>query len=96
MNVVGRDQLQAFCEKHAETRKWLEHWLSEVEASSWVTPNDIKKKYASASFIGNNTVIFNVKGNDYRMETTVAYKTGIVAVRWLGTHAEYDKRNKQR
>lgn len=96
MKVVGRNRLQAFCEKHADARKWVENWLSEVEVSSWTTSNDIKQRYASASFLGENKVIFNVKGNDYRMETTVAYKNGVVVVRWIGSHAEYDKRNKRR
>lgn len=96
MKVVGRNRLQSFCDKHADARKWVENWLSEVEASSWETSNDIKMQYASASFLAKNTVIFNVKGNDYRMEVTVAYSTGVVSIRWIGTHAAYDKRNNRR
>jgi mRNA interferase HigB len=96
MKVVGRNRLQSFCDKHADARKWLENWLSEAEASSWATSNDIKMRYASASFLANNTVIFNVKGNDYRMEVTVAYNTGVVSIRWIGSHAAYDKRNSRR
>lgn len=96
MNVVGRNRLKAFCGEHADARKWVENWLSDVATSSWKTSHDISQRYASASFLAENGVIFNVKGNDYRMETTVAYKTGVVVVRWIGTHAEYDKRNKRR
>jgi mRNA interferase HigB len=96
MKVVGRNRLHAFCEKHADARKWVENWLSEVEVSLWATSNDVKQRYASASFLSGNKVIFNVKGNDYRMETTVAYKTAVVIVRWIGPHAEYDKRNRRR
>jgi len=94
MKVVGRNRLQAFCEKHADARKWVENWLSDAGASSWLTSIDIKRRYASASFLAENKVIFNVKGNDYRMETTIAYRSAIVVVRWIGSHAEYDKRNK--
>ena len=96
MRVVGRDRLQAFGEKHADARKWIENWLADVELSSWATPHDVKQRHASASFLGDNTVIFNVKGNDYRLETKIAYRTGIVVVQWIGTHAEYDKRNRRR
>ena len=96
MKVVGRNRLDAFCEKHADARRWIENWLSEVEVSSWTTPQEIKKRYASASFLAKNIVIFNTKGNDYRLEVIVAYQTAVVAVVWIGTHAEYDKRNRKR
>lgn len=96
MRLLGRERLQAFCDKHADARKWIENWLAEVEAGVWSTPKDIKERYNSASILADNTVIFNVKGNDYRLEVTVAYNTGVVVVNWVGTHAEYDKRNKQR
>ena len=96
MKVVGRERLRAFCDKHADTRSWIENWLKEAEAAQWVVPDDIKARYRSASFLAGNTVIFNVKGNDYRLEVTVAYRTGVVAVRWGGTHSEYDRRNKRR
>lgn len=96
MRVVGRERLQAFCVQHADTRQWIEAWLSEVEAATWLTSADIRQRYASASFLGDKTVIFNVRGNHYRMETTVAYRTGVVVVAWIGTHAEYDRRNRKR
>jgi len=66
-------------------------WEAEVTGASWRTPSDIKSQYASASFLADNTVIFNVKGNKYRMATTVAYNTQLVVVRWVGTHAEYSR-----
>ena len=96
MKVVRRDRLRAFGEKHADTRSWIEGWLSDVELSNWATPNDVKNRYASASFLASNIVIFNLKGNRYRLETVIAYKTKIVMIQWIGTHAEYDKRNDQR
>lgn len=96
MRVVGRDRLQAFGEKHADARKWTKNWLADVELSSWATPHEVKQRYASANFLGDNKVIFNVKGNDYRLETTIAYQTKIIVVQWIGTHAEYDIRNQRR
>jgi mRNA interferase HigB len=96
MRIVGRERLDRFCSKHADARKWIASWLHEVEASTWATPQAIKDRYANASFLEGNTVIFNVKGNDYRMEVLVAYRSGIVSVKWIGTHAEYDERNAKR
>jgi mRNA interferase HigB len=96
MKIVGRSRLEAFCDRHADARKWIEHWLSEVEVARWATSQDIRARYASASFLAGNLVIFNVKGNDYRLEVSVAYQTSVVVVRWAGTHAEYDQRNRNR
>lgn len=96
MRITGREKLDVFCEKHADARKWIETWLNETEGVSWRTPLDVKQRHASASFLSGNLVIFNVKGNEYRMETIVAYKTGVVSVVWVGTHGEYDERNRKR
>ena len=60
------------------------------------SPHDVKQRYASVSFLGDGTAIFNVKVNRYRLVVTVAYQTKIVVIQWIGTHAEYDKRNDQR
>ncbi len=96
MKVVGRDKLDAFCAKHAAARKWIENWLADVETATWITPQDIKNRYPSVSFLAENVVILNVKGNDYRLEALVAYKTALIVIRWIGTHAEYDARNRDR
>lgn len=96
MKVVGRNRLEEFCTRHTDARKWIETWLGDVEAAAWATSQQIKERYASASFLAGNAVIFNVKGNDYRLEVTVAYRTAVVVVQWVGTHAEYDVRNKRR
>jgi mRNA interferase HigB len=96
MRIVGRSRLGAFCHKHADARRWIENWLAEAEAASWTSPHEIKRRYASASFVAANTVIFNVKGNDYRLEVTVAYRTAVVVVNWIGTHGEYTRRNRRR
>ena len=94
MTIVGRDKLAGFCNQHADARKPIETWLAEAETAQWMTPKQIRDRYASASSLAGNIVIFNIKGNDYRLEVTVAYRTGIVVVDWIGTHAEYDARNR--
>ena len=96
MKIIDRERLDRFCRKHADARRWIENWLSDVEAATWRSPRDIRGHYASASFLGERMVLFNVKGNAYRLETGVAYRTGAVAIDWIGTHAAYDERNRRR
>lgn len=96
MKIFDRERLDRFASKHADARKWVENWLSAVESARWLSSHDIRRSYASASFIGEGVVIFNVKGNAYRLEVSVAYRTGIVAIEWIGTHADYDERDRRR
>jgi len=96
MRMVGREVLARFCSRHADARKWVVAWLAEAESAAWATPQAIKDRYSGASFVAGNTVIFNVKGNAYRLEVQVAYRTGVIVVKWIGTHAEYDERNATR
>lgn len=93
MKVVGRDKLAAFVRKHADSRRWIESWLAETEGSVWRTPQEIKERFATASFLAGNVVIFNVRGNNHRLEVQVAYKTSTVVIRWIGTHDEYARRH---
>lgn len=94
MRVVGRDKLFKFCKKHADSRTALEAWLGEVsqEATIWQTTHDIKKRYQSADFLKDNRVIFNVKGNHYRLVVKVRFQNNLVFIEWIGTHSEYDKK----
>lgn len=96
MRIVGRGRLDAYCNRHADARRPIENWLAEAESAHWATPQQIKDRYASVSFLAEHLVIFNIKGNDYRLEVTVAYQTSVVVVEWIGTHAEYDLRNPRR
>jgi len=93
MKIVGTSRLDEFCLKHPLTRSWVKTWLAESRAAVWGTSFDIKKRHSSASFLQNNVVIFNVKGNEYRLVTQVAYKTGVVVVKWIGTHQGYSNIN---
>lgn len=92
MKLVGRDILEEFIVRYADARGQMTSWVAETEAATWQSPQDIKVRYASASFLSDNTVIFNIKGNSYRLEAKIAYKTSVVMVVWVGTHAEYSKR----
>jgi len=92
MRIAGRDKLDEFVCTHADARPWIENWIADAEAVRWRSPIEIKRRYVSASFLANNVVIFNVKGDHYRLEVQVAYNTGVIVIRWLGTHAEYTKR----
>ncbi|OGA44747.1 MAG: addiction module toxin RelE [Betaproteobacteria bacterium RIFCSPLOWO2_12_FULL_62_58] len=92
MKLVGREILEEFIVRHADTRGPIASWFAEAEAAIWETPHDIKARYATASFLSDNTVIFNIKGDSYRLETQIAYKTSVVIIVWAGTHAEYSKR----
>lgn len=96
MKIVGRDKLAVFCNQHAAARRPIETWLAEAASANWGSPQQIKERYASVSFLAGNVVIFNIKGNDYRVEAIVAYRTRVVVVQWIGTHAEYDARNRRR
>jgi len=96
MKLVGRNRLDEFCAKYPDARSWIDNWLADVETAAWTTPHFLKGRYLSASFLGGGVTIFNVRGNDYRLEATVAYKTGTIVVLWIGTHAAYDERNKKR
>jgi mRNA interferase HigB len=76
---------------HAEVASVVDAWLAEAKAATWRTPADIKARYANASILANNRVVFNLKGNKYRLDTKIAYQTGVVVVKRIGTHAEYTR-----
>lgn len=91
MKIVALGTLRAFWERNPQAEQPLRAWHDEAKASEWQTPQDIRDKYRSASFISNNRVVFNIKGNDYRLIVAIAYKIGVVYIKFIGTHAEYDK-----
>jgi mRNA interferase HigB len=93
MRVLGRDKLDKCSRKHADPKKALDVWFDEVTHAEWQTPQDIKNRYSSADFLADNRVIFNIKGNSYRLVIKVRYEHGLVVIEWVGTHAEYDKKS---
>lgn len=91
MRVIARRRLREFWENHADAEQPLKAWFHDVVRMKWQSPNDIKQIYANASIIANNRVVFNIKGNDYRLIVHVRYDIGIIFIRFIGTHAEYDR-----
>lgn len=91
MQVLGKDKLISFYKKHANAKSVIEAWIAEAQSAKWNTPQDIKDRYRSADFLDGNRVIFNIKGNHYRLVVKVRYQNGVAVVEWVGTHAEYDK-----
>lgn len=90
MNVVGQGKLEEFKRRHTDARKQIDAWLREAEGAAWLTPHDIKQRYVQASFLGEGRVVFNLKGNRYRLDTKISYTKQIVVIVRIGTHAEYD------
>ena len=91
MKLLGRERLEVFTEKYPDARQWVAAWLAEVGTATWKSPQEIKERYGSASFLPGNIVVFNVKGNAYRLAVQVAYNTETVVVKRVGTHSEYMK-----
>ena len=90
MRVIARKALKEFWENHADSRQPLQAWYSDVKSADWNKPSDIKSIYRNASFIENNRVVFNIKGNKYRLIVVIQYEHSIVYIRFIGTHKEYD------
>ncbi len=90
MKVVGRRALDDFKRRHADARSHVDEWIRDVEEAEWQSPRDIKAKYVTASFLADNRVVFNLKGNSYRLDVKVSYENQVVLIKRIGTHAEYD------
>jgi mRNA interferase HigB len=93
MRVIAKKFLVQFSEKYPDSEQSLRAWYDEVKNGQWKTPQAIKDQYRNASFIGNNRVVFNIKGNDYRLIVAVAFKFGVIYIKFIGTHAAYDRVN---
>ncbi len=93
MRVIAKKTLKVFWDKHKDCEQQLKTWYAEAKEANWKTPKDIKINYPSASFLEDNRGVFNIKGNSYRLIVKINYKYKMVWVRFVGTHAEYDKIN---
>lgn len=93
MKVVGKGTLEDFKQRHADARAHVDTWLCEVEEAEWRSSHDIKARYATARFLADNRIVFNLKGSTYRLDVKVSYVTKVVFVKRIGTHAEYDNWN---
>ena len=91
MRIFTYKRLREFWERHPDVKQPLLAWYKEAEDADWGTPAAVKSRYPDASVIRNNRVVFNVKGNDYRLVVQINYPYRAVYIRFLGTHAEYDR-----
>ncbi|HLJ54101.1 MAG TPA: type II toxin-antitoxin system HigB family toxin [Chthonomonadaceae bacterium] len=91
MRVFAFGTLRDFWLTHAGAEEYLRAWYQDAETANWHSPRDIKDTYPHASIIANNRVVFNVKGNEFRLVVKIHYNTGRVFVRFVGTHREYDQ-----
>lgn len=93
MRIIARKALRNFWEqpKYADSEKPLEAWHYEVKKAEWDNPADIKAKYCNASILKNNRVVFNIAGNKYRLVVAINYVSGIVYIRFIDTHRQYNK-----
>lgn len=90
MKIVAVKILREFWMRHPDSEQHLKAWVDEVRKANWVQPAEIKEKYRSASILKNRRVVFNIKGNDFRLIVAVAYRFQAVYIKFIGTHEQYD------
>ena len=91
MRIIAIATLRSFWQLHPDAEIPLRTWYAIASHANWKTPSDIKASYRQASFTANNRVVFNIKGNNYRLVVAIHYDRGLIFIRFIGTHAEYDK-----
>ena len=91
MCVVSRRALRDFWSKCVDAEQPLRPWFDDVKRAKWRGPGEIKAVYRNASYVGTNRVVFNIKGNDYRLIVAINYAARIVYIRFVGTHRQYDR-----
>jgi len=91
MRIIAKKTLKEFWEKHTDAENALKNWYSGAAKAFWLNPNTIKNEYPYASILPDNRVVFNIKGNEYRLVVRINYDYSIVWIRFIGSHAEYDK-----
>lgn len=97
MRVIARKTLRRFIDTltgskdQKAVKSALESWFHEANRADWISPADVVKAYANASIVGSDRVVFNIKGNSYRLVVAINYRRRIVFIKWIGSHANYDK-----
>ena len=90
LRVISRKTLVDFWTRQKDAEQPLKAWFKEAEKACWQSPDILKHRYPSASILNHNRVVFNTKGNKYRLSTMINFDYGQVFIRFVGTHAEYD------
>lgn len=91
MKIFSRGTLRDFWQKHGDCELQLKTWYRETEKFNWNSINEIKNEYPNASILKGNRIVFYIKGNDYRLIVKFNFEYGLAWIRFIGTHAEYDK-----
>ena len=91
MRVISRKTLREFWTKYNDCEQQLKSWHRETEKAEWKNPNELKLEYPSASILENERIVFNIKGNKYRLIVKMNFEYQVLWIKFLGTHAEYDK-----
>lgn len=91
MRIITFATIREYVKKHADSDVALREWYKKTQKSSWTCFADIKDVFNSVDYVGNNRFVFNIKGNDYRLVAIVLFIPQMVYIRFIGTHAEYDK-----
>jgi len=91
MKVIALKTLKDFYLLHPDAEQPLKACLSEVQKANWTEPSEVKAQYKSASILKSRRVVFNIKGNAYRLVVAVAYQFGAVYIKFIGTHEQYDR-----
>lgn len=91
MRIVTYKRIKDFSEQHADAENPLNYWYHTTSAKDWNNLNEIKQTFNSVDYVGNHRFVFNIKGNDYRLVVIISFNAKKVYIRFIGTHAEYDK-----
>lgn len=91
MRIISKRALREFWERHRDAEAPLLAWYREAQRADWSGPATVKARFPRASIVGSNRVVFNIKGNEYRLVVRINYRYRVMYVRFLGTHAEYDR-----
>jgi len=89
--IFAKSTLRSYWEEHAETEQYLKTWYDTAMHSDWKSPADVKQTYANASILKDSRIVFNIKGNSYRLVAKFNFEKQWLFIRFIGTHAEYDK-----
>jgi len=91
MRVIAKSTLVEYYTKHPSAQKPLEDWYETTKRAEWKNLNDIRVAFNTVDYVGNDLYVFNIKGSDYRLVVVIRFTKGRVYIRFIGTHAEYDK-----
>ncbi len=89
--IIAKKTLREFWEMQADSEQYLKTWYETAKSSNWTSPSEVKQTYINASILKNSRVVFNIKGNSYRLIVKFNYERQWAFIRFVGTHAEYDK-----